>query len=204
MTEISSKELVIKAQAGDTEAFDTLLKRNKDFIKKFIYSKNKFLQPADLEDILQKAFVKSWKYLKKFKNNEAQFSTWLNRIAYNCFLDHIKSSKKYKNFSDFSEDSRDDSSVIDPMLIVKETPASILAAQESLSSVNEKIFFIREKLNHNQIKIFDMIFCKGLSYSDTAKQMNCPIGTVMSRVFFTRRKIQKLIKKYEKESPSPR
>jgi len=198
-TDLSSKELVAKSQEGDTESFDLLLNRHRQAITNFLLSKNKSLQRADLEDVLQKAYIKAWRNISKFRNDTAQFSTWLNRIAYHCLLDNIKFNKRFKNFSELpiEEGESDCSFKIEPLLTDEATPVSIITEVENLRATRNRIILIKEQLNEGQAKIFDMIFCKKLSYADAAKELNCPIGTIMSRVFFTRQKIQKLIKKHE-------
>jgi RNA polymerase sigma-70 factor (ECF subfamily) len=194
LTIATDKELVALVQEGDQQAFGELYSRYFEIIRNTLITKtNASLQ--DAEDLTQLAFIKAMKNISSFENRST-FKTWMYRIAHNTFLDSIKSKKnKAISLEEFNKDScgrdyfiPDDNADVD-------APDVLLAQKENTFLEMDRLNTVKSKLSENQQKIFDLVFVQDKSYKETAEQLGCPIGTVMSRVFFTREKLKKMLKK---------
>jgi len=194
LTIATDKELVALVQEGDQQAFGELYSRYFEIIRNTLITKtNASLQ--DAEDLTQLAFIKAMKNISSFENRST-FKTWMYRIAHNTFLDSIKSKKnKAISLEEFNKDScgrdyfiSDDNADVD-------APDVLLAQKENTSLEMDRLNTVKSKLSENQQKIFDLVFVQDKSYKETAEHLGCPIGTVMSRVFFTREKLKKMLKK---------
>ena len=183
------EELVARAQKGDTGAFDRLVTRHRGRIYAMIRQMVK--NEADAWDLAQEAFVKAWKALPRFEA-KARFSTWLYRIAHNTVYDWARRRRPEAGgeFNDevFGEDR------IDPGSLT--TPASDRQPDEALAGdeLRAKIEAALDRLSpeHRQAVVLKDVH--GLAYKEIAEVMGCSLGTVMSRLFYARQKLQQLLK----------
>jgi len=186
---IDDLQLVKQAQQGDYDAFDELVTRHRGRI--FAMIRNMIHQEADAWDLSQETFIKAWKALPKFEAR-ARFSTWLFRIAHNVVYDWTRKRKVESagelNDEIFERENIDSNS--------RTTPSVSQAPDESLvtNELREKIEAALDKLSPEHRRVVVLKDVQGLSYKEIAEVMDCTIGTVMSRIFYARKKLQTLLK----------
>ncbi len=148
-----------------------------------------------LQDIVQESFLKAWRAMPGFRG-ESQFYTWLYRIAINTAKKHLVSTRKNPVISEssLSSGSDGDENPLAEALMngggEAETPEAAYAAKEIAVAVNEALEALPEELRRALV-LREM---EGLSYEDISEAMNCPIGTVRSRIFRAREAISARIK----------
>ena len=182
--------LVERAVAGDQLAFELLVIKYQRRIQRLI---GRMVRDVDLvEDIAQETFIRAYRSLHQFRG-EAQFYTWLYRIAVNTakkFLLELKRDPTVSESAFKSNDDEDETFWAGAELITNETPESVLAAKEIGAAVNAAMEALppdlREALTLREIE--------GLTYEDIAAVMNCPIGTVRSRIFRARETISAIVR----------
>lgn len=181
--------LVSRAQGGDMRAYDELVTRHRGKI--FAMIRNMIHQEADAWDVSQDVFVKAWQALPRFEA-KARFSTWLYRIAHNAVYDWAR-KRKIESAGEFNDEifSRDR---IDPA--AKTTPAGAESPDDSLihGELRVKIEQALDKLSAEHRECVILKDVQGLSYKEIAAVMECSLGTVMSRLFYARQKLQALLK----------
>ena len=187
---ISNKEvdlsLVRRAKKGDYRAFDLLVLKYQSRLISIAFKYVKERQLA--EDITQEAFIKAYKSIDSFRE-ESSFYTWVYRITVNTAKNYLVSLKRKKDFlmSDLSED---DSFYLEKLDI--ESPQEILKANELRDLIFEALSTLGEETRTAlSLREFD-----GLSYEQIAGIVNCPVGTVRSRIFRGREIIEEEIGKY--------
>ena len=148
----------------------------------------------DAEDITQQAFVKAMKSMDSFQNRSS-FKTWVYRITYNVFLDSIKSKKRFYSLNEIEEDENGNQFRVLEESINHDSPDLILSQRDETEVCMEKLSKLKAKLSEAQQRVYDLVFVQDKSYKEAAKELDCPIGTIMSRVFFTRQKLGKIIDK---------
>lgn len=181
--------LVRRSVAGDQKAFEFLVIKYQGRIQRLI---RRMVRDVDLvEDIAQETFIRAYRALPKFRG-EAQFYTWLYRIAINTAKKTLMTLKNDPTVSEnlFKSNNDDETSLLENVLTNEETPETLLASKEVAEMVNVAINALPEDLR--QAIIFREI--EGLSYEEIAIIMNCPIGTVRSRIFRARDAISEKIK----------
>ncbi|MGB5276206.1 MAG: RNA polymerase sigma factor RpoE [Gammaproteobacteria bacterium] len=173
--------LVERVQNGDSRAFDLLVQKYQNRIAKLIA---RFVRnPADVQDVSQEAFIKAYRALPNFRG-ESAFYTWLYRIAINTAKNHlVAAGRKNPSYAvDVQEVEKYDAS---EWLKEYATPERELLAEEIQVTVNNALEVLppdlREAITLREIE--------GLSYEDIAQVMDCPIGTVRSRIFRAREAI---------------
>jgi RNA polymerase sigma-70 factor, ECF subfamily len=145
-----------------------------------------------VEDIAQETFIRAYRALAQFRG-EAQFYTWLYRIAVNTAkkaLGDLKRDPLISENSLRSGDEEDETSAVENELTTAETPETVLAAKEIAAAVNSAMDALPEELR----QAVTLREIEGLSYEEIAEVMNCPIGTVRSRIFRAREAISVKIK----------
>jgi RNA polymerase sigma-70 factor (ECF subfamily) len=181
--------LVALAQQGDMSAYDALVTRHRGKIYAMI--RNMIHQDADAWDISQEVFIKAWHALPKFEA-KARFSTWLYRIAHNAVYDWTRKRKIESagelNDEIFERERIDSSSFTTPA--GGESPATLMAHGE----LRMKIQTALGKLSAEHREVVLLKDVQGLSYKEIAEAMSSTLGTVMSRLFYARQKLQALLK----------
>ena len=182
--------LVERAVAGDQGAFELLVIKYQRRIQRLI---GRMVRDVDLvEDIAQETFIRAYRALHQFRG-DAQFYTWLYRIAVNTAKKFLLELKRDPTVSEnaFKSDSEDDETSWSGIeSITDETPESVLAAKEIAIAVNTAMDALPEDLR--QALVLREI--EGLTYEDISELMNCPIGTVRSRIFRAREDISAKVK----------
>lgn len=173
--------LVERAQKGDKRAFDLLVLKYQHKIAKLIMRYVR--DPAEALDVSQEAFIKTYRALPKFRGDSA-FYTWLYRIAINTAKNHLVAMKRRP--VDFEVDLQDpDSYEINARLQDVDTPDRIAQREELRETVEDAIAGLPEEL---RIAIV-LREIEGMSYEEIARAMDCPVGTVRSRIFRAREAI---------------
>jgi len=181
----SDAMLVQRAVAGDQRAFELLVIKYQRRVERLI---GRMVRDVDLvEDIAQETFIKAYRALHQFRG-DAQFYTWLYRIAVNTAKKFLLELKKDRTLSESALASKDDDDETfrpknEPS--TDETPESVLAAKEIGQAVSQALADLPEDLRQ-AITLREM---EGMTYEDIAQLMACPIGTVRSRIFRAREAI---------------
>lgn len=182
--------LVERAVAGDQGAFELLVIKYQRRIQRLI---GRMVRDVDLvEDISQETFIRAYRALHQFRG-DAQFYTWLYRIAVNTakkFLLDLKRDPTVSENAFKSDDDGDETSWSGNEPTTDETPESVLAAKEIAAAVNAALEALPEDLR----QALTLREIEGLSYEDISEAMNCPIGTVRSRIFRAREAISVKVK----------
>ena len=182
--------LVERTLAGDTHAFELLVIKYQRRIQRLIA---RMVRDVNLvEDIAQETFIRAYRALHQFRG-EAQFYTWLYRIAVNTakkFLQELKRDPLVTESARKSDDAEDETSRFGNEPIEEATPETVLAAKEIAEMVNTVLQSLPDDLR--QAVMLREI--EGLAYEEIAEVMNCPIGTVRSRIFRAREAISASIK----------
>ena len=178
-------QLVERTVAGDQRAYELLVIKYQRRIERLI---GRMVRDTDLvQDIAQETFIRAYRALHQFRG-EAQFYTWLYRIAVNtakkALLDMKRNPVMYEGAMRGS-DQDDETSRFERELISEETPETVLAAREIAQAVNAAMEALPEDLR----QAVTLREIEGLSYEEIATAMECPIGTVRSRIFRAREAI---------------
>ena len=182
----SDLSLVRRVQRGDKGAFDALVLKYQHKLVKLVmrYVRN----PAEAEDIAQEAFIKAYRALPQFRGDSA-FYTWLYRIAINTAKNALVAAKRRP--MDYDLDLQDPEQYeLNARLAESETPEALLLTDEIRDTVNKAIENLPEDLR-TAIVLREL---EGLSYEDIAQTMECPVGTVRSRIFRAREAIDKKLR----------
>ena len=181
--------LVERTVAGDQKAFELLVIKYQRRIQRLI---RRMVRDVDLvEDIAQETFIRAYRALAQFRG-DAQFYTWLYRIAVNTAKKALMELKRDPTVSENSFKSADDdeTSPLENELTSSETPEALLASKEIAAMVNAAMEALPEELR----QAITLREIEGLSYEEIAEVMSCPIGTVRSRIFRAREAISAKVK----------
>jgi len=184
---IVDQKLVEKSQRGDKKAFAMLVEKYQRRLTRLL--SRMVRDQSEIEDIVQDSFIKAYRAINNFRGDSA-FYTWLYRIGINTAKNHlVKLGKRPKAMNDIEveeienfEDAQD--------LRNFETPENSMASKEIIASVNQTIETLPDELKE-AIQLREM---DGLSYEEISDLMNCPIGTVRSRIFRAREAIAEKLK----------
>ncbi len=177
--------LVERVKRGDTRAFEMLVVKYQRRIERLI---GRMVRDVDLvQDIAQESFIRAYRAIPQFRGDSA-FYTWLYRIAVNTAKKALMELKRDPLVSETalaSRDEDDETSRVENELSDGETPESIMASKQIAAAVNAAI----EALSEDLRQAITLREIEGLSYDEIAEIMNCPIGTVRSRIFRAREAI---------------
>jgi len=181
--------LVERTVAGDQRAFELLVIKYQRRIQRLI---GRMVRDVDLvEDIAQETFIRAYKALHQFRG-DAQFYTWLYRIAVNTAKKFLMELKRDPTVSEsfFKTDDEDETKTHGNEPTSDETPESVYAASEIAAVVNAAM----EALPDDLRQAVTLREIEGLSYEEISSVMSCPIGTVRSRIFRAREAISAKVK----------
>ena len=183
---VTDSQLVKRVQKGDRNAFDLLVIKYQQKIFSLI---SRYVHDADeVQDVAQEAFIKAYRALPGFRGDSA-FYTWLYRIAINTAKNHLVSRSRRPPGSDVEVD---DAQYMDAgdALRDHESPEAALFGDELRATVNDALVALPDDLRTAvTLREFD-----GLSYEEIAEIMECPVGTVRSRIFRAREAIDKCVR----------
>ena len=186
----SDQVLVERVQAGDKKAFDLLVSKYHQRVIRLI--SRLVRNPAEVEDIAQEAFIKSYRSIGQFRGDSA-FYTWLYRIAVNSAKNALMASNRRPiPMSDLMKSDENEEGEAWPVesAIDFQTPEALLASRQVAQTVDAAIESLAEDLR-TAIMLREI---EGLTYEEIAEAMNCPIGTVRSRIFRARETIAKQLR----------
>ena len=179
--------LVERVKRGDVRAFEMLVVKYQRRVERLI---GRMVRDVDLvQDIAQESFIRAYRALPQFRG-ESAFYTWLYRIAVNTAKKALMDMKRDPLVSESAlrgggGDENDETSRVENELSDGETPEALLASKEVAAAVNAAI----EALSEDLRQAITLREIEGLSYEEIAELMNCPIGTVRSRIFRAREAI---------------
>ena len=187
--DVSELDLVSRCQAGDTEAFDELVTRYRTRIFSMIY--NMVHSEQDAWDLAQDSFLKAWKSIKRFRGRSS-FYTWIYRIVMNVTLDWLR--KKHVKGAGAEFDDAIELREIDPAS--KTVPKTEALPYETMEreEIRGRIDKAIAQLSPEQSAVILMKEIEGMQYHEIAEALGCSIGTVMSRLFYARKKLQSLLR----------
>src|SRR4051812_46325382 len=178
--------LVERVRQGDVKAFEMLVVKYQRRIERLI---GRMVRDVDLvPDIAQETFIRAYRAIPQFRG-ESAFYTWLYRIAVNTAKKALMELKRDPLVTEAARASREDDddagSRVENELSDGETPDAVLASKQIAAAVN----FAIEALSDDLRQAITLREIEGLSYEEIAELMNCPIGTVRSRIFRAREAI---------------
>ncbi len=182
----SDQQLVDRVRAGDTNAFNFLVLRYQNRVAALVA---RFIKDhQEVEDVTQEAFIKAYRALHLFRG-ESAFYTWLYRIAVNTAKNSLVARGRRPPTSDLDAGEAELVEIGAP-LRDQETPEGSFATAALKVAVEKAI----EELPEDLRTAFTLREFSGLSYEDITEVMNCPVGTVRSRIFRAREAIDRVIK----------
>ena len=200
LSSLEDKELVKRSQKGNDKAFGVLISRHAALVRSSLYKTG--VSESDANDILQQTYIKSWTRIKTFKF-KSNFSTWLYRICRNSLYDFSRQKTRRKTkeipYEDFCLEN--DKNPLDflqgggILFSNDESPSDQIVEKESSDQNKATIKRIKKSLKPHHRKVIELVVEEGLTYAEAAKEMKCPLGTIMSRLFLARREAQKIIRR---------
>jgi RNA polymerase sigma-70 factor (ECF subfamily) len=183
--------LVRAAQRGDMVAFEELVARHRDKIYARAYSMMRNEEEAI--DLSQEAWVKGWQRLKQFQG-ESSFGTWLTRIVINLCLDQLRKHKRQRTES-IEAMTEESGGVERQMPVITTNPTAGLERGELRQRIDRAL----GQLSHEHRTALVLHEFEEMEYTEIARTMGCSIGTVMSRLFYARRKMAVLLGDLKKQ-----
>src|ERR1044072_114433 len=188
----ATDEVLVKAaQKGDMAAFEELVARHRDkiYARAFSMLRNE----DDATDLSQEAWVKGWQRLHQFQG-DSSFATWMTRIVINLCLDQLRKLKRVR--ADSIDQMDDESGGVErQMPIINPNPTERLERGELRQRIDRAL----NQLSHEHRPELILHEFEELEYKMIAKEINCSIGTVMSRLFYARRKMASLLAGLKRE-----
>ncbi len=182
----TDKELVKRVQQGDKKSFDLLVLKYQNRIIKLV---SRYVrEPSDAMDIAQEAFLKAYRALPNFRGDSA-FYTWLYRIAINTAKNHIVSLSRRPPEAHL-ENADGESIALEELQKDIDNPEHLLLADE----IKQTILTAMNKLPEDLRVAITLREVEGLTYEEIAEAMDCPIGTVRSRIFRAREAVDTKLK----------
>jgi len=181
------QQLVERAQRGDKHAFELLVSKYQRKLGRLL---TRFIRdPAEVEDVCQEAFIKAYRALPSFRGDSA-FYTWLYRIGINTAKNYLVAmGRRAPTSTEFDSEEAESFEDADQLRDIN-TPESLMMTRQIGDTVNESMAQLPEDLR-TAITLREI---EGMSYEDIAVIMNCPIGTVRSRIFRAREAISEKLR----------
>lgn len=181
-------DLVRRCQAGDTRAFDTLVTKYRG--KVYAMSYHLVQNETEAWDLSQEAFIKAWRALPNFKGDSA-FYTWLFRIAHNVAYDWLRKKKIRAEGNEFDDSRADHGVAAGAETVPRAAPAPDTAMKQAELGARIRDAISQLSPDHQQVILLREV--EGCSYDEIAAAMKCSVGTVMSRLFYARKKLQEIL-----------
>jgi len=188
-SDVSELDLVKRCQAGDTEAFDELVTRYRTRVFSMIY--NMVHSEQDAWDLAQDSFLKAWKSIGRFRG-QSSFYTWIYRIVMNVTIDWLRKKKIKGGDAEFADAIQlreiDPASKTVPK--TEALPHQLMERDEIRARIDNAI----AQLSPEHRAVILMKEIDDMQYHEIAETLGCSIGTVMSRLFYARKKLQNLLR----------
>ncbi|MDX1668247.1 MAG: RNA polymerase sigma factor RpoE [Limnobacter sp.] len=179
--------LVLRVQEGDKAAFNVLVSKYHRRLSRLLTRLLK--NQEDIEDVIQESFIKAYRAIGNFRG-ESAFYTWIYRIAINSAKNLLVTQSRRPNTVNQNSDNENETFEDNSALSNIDTPESLIQTQQIGEAVNQAMMALPEDLRDAIV----MRELDGLSYEEIATAMDCPIGTVRSRIFRAREAISEKIK----------
>ena len=179
------QKLVRLAQRGDMAAFEELVARHRDKI--YARALSMMRNEDEAIDLSQEAWVKGWQRLKQFQG-ESSFGTWMTRIVINLCLDQLRKHKRQRTESIEAMDE-ESGGVERHMPVLTVNPTAGLERNELRQRIDKAL----GQLSYEHRTVLVLHEFEEMEYKEIAKAMGCSIGTIMSRLFYARRKMAALL-----------
>jgi RNA polymerase sigma-70 factor, ECF subfamily len=187
--DVSELDLVKQCQAGQTEAFDQLVNRYRSRVFAMIY--NMVHNEQDAWDLAQDSFVKAWKSIKRFRG-QSSFYTWLYRIVMNVTIDHARKKQIRGTGTEFNDEVK--LGEIEPAARTAPRSEPLPHRQMERSEIRARIDAAIAQLTPEHRAVILMKETEDMQYHEIAEALGCSIGTVMSRLFYARKRLQNLLR----------
>lgn len=188
-SDVSELDLVKKCQAGESEAFDELVSRYRTRVFGMIY--NMVHNEQDAWDLAQDSFLKAWKSIQRFRG-QSSFYTWIYRIVMNVTIDWIRKKQVKGTGAEF--DDAIQLKEIDPAAKTAPKPDALPFERMQRGEIRSRIDQAIAQLSPEHRAVILMKEIEEMQYHEIAEALGCSIGTVMSRLFYARKKLQNLLK----------
>jgi len=181
---VEDDQLVLRTLGSDTEAFAELYERHRERVFRIAY---RFVHnQADALDLCQEVFVKAYESLASFRG-QARFSTWLTRIASNTCVDYIRQAS-VRRAGELDEQTMD-TDLRNPGAHSTPEPGARMERAEMRVALEAAV----AQLSPDHRQVFLLHAAEGLKYEEIAEAVGCPIGTVMSRLHYARKRLRSLL-----------
>lgn len=187
------KDLVLKVQQGNKRAFDLLVLKYQRRIMRLL--SRMISDPAEVEDVAQETFIKAYRALPQFRG-DSSFYTWLYRIAINSARNWQAASRRRPLLMNEYENEDGETFSLESTLTENNTPESELVSRQVAAAIKTAIDQLAPELR-TAILLREI---EGLSYQEIAQTMDCPIGTVRSRIFRARETIAEQLRQVRESS----
>ena len=187
--DVSELDLVKRCQAGESEAFDELVGRYRTRVFGMIY--NMVHSEQDAWDLAQDSFVKAWKSIGRFRG-QSSFYTWIYRIVMNVTIDWLRKKQVKGTGSEF--DDAIQLKEVDPAARTLPNPDALPYERMQRGEIRAQIDAAIAQLSPEHRAVILMKEIEGMQYHEIAETLECSIGTVMSRLFYARKKLQNMLK----------
>jgi RNA polymerase sigma-70 factor, ECF subfamily len=188
---LAEADLVRAAQKGDMASFEELVARHRDRIYARAYSMMRHEEEA--LDLSQDAWVKGWQRLAQFQG-DSSFLTWMTRIVINLCLDQLRKQKRQR--AESIEAMEEEGGIERRLPVVHPNPTAGLERVELRQRIDRALAL----LSHEHRMVLVLHEFEEMEYKEIAKRMKCSIGTVMSRLFYARRRMASLLAGLRRES----
>ena len=187
--DVSELDLVKQCQAGQTEAFDQLVTRYRTRVFAMIY--NMVHNEQDAWDLAQDSFLKAWKSIKRFQG-KSSFYTWIYRIVMNVTIDWLRKKQVKGTGAEF--DDAIQLKEIDPASRTVPKADALPHERMEQNEIRARIDAAIAQLSPEHRAVILMKETEDMQYHEIAETLGCSIGTVMSRLFYARKKLQNLLR----------
>src|SRR5215211_9147768 len=188
-SDVSELDLVKRCQAGDTEAFDELVIRYRTRVFGMIY--NMVHSEQDAWDLAQDSFLKAWKSIGRFRG-QSSFYTWVYRIVMNVTIDWLRKKQVKATGAEF--DDAIQFKEIDPASRTVPKPDALPHQRMVHGEIRGRIDAAIAQLSPQHRAVILMKEIEDMQYHEIAEALGCSIGTVMSRLFYARKKLQNILR----------
>ncbi len=187
--DVPELDLVRQAQAGDSEAFDQLVGRFRNRVFGMIY--NMVHNEQDAWDLAQDSFLKAWKSIARFRG-QSSFYTWLYRIVMNVTIDAMRKKQVKGEGAEFNDEIQ--LREIDPASRTVPHADALPHERMEHKEIRGRIDAAIAQLSPEHRAVILMKEIEDMQYHEIAESLGCSIGTVMSRLFYARKKLQNLLR----------
>src|ERR1700726_38229 len=187
--DVSELDLVKRCQSGQTEAFDELVTRYRTRVFAMIY--NMVHNEQDAWDLAQESFVKAWKSIKRFRGRSS-FYTWIYRIVMNVTIDWLRKKQVKGAGAEFDDSIQ--LKEIEPASRTLPKADPLPHERMEQSEIRARIDSAIAQLSPEHRAVILMKEIEEMQYHEIAEALGCSIGTVMSRLFYARKKLQNTLR----------